>query len=88
MASLSPSQFAFFMRDRLRSLLRLEYLLITGGGSSWTLREVIKTSNNKFKRWGRGDGVGRTLGMEDAGCYAVAASVLGRDTNVGNPVRT
>ncbi|PNH04956.1 hypothetical protein TSOC_008838 [Tetrabaena socialis] len=47
---LSPSQFAFFMRDRVHTLLRLEYLLITGAGGSWTVRDIIKASNNMFKK--------------------------------------
>ncbi|KAG2492112.1 hypothetical protein HYH03_009603 [Edaphochlamys debaryana] len=47
---LSPSQFAFYMRDRLQVLLRLEYLLLTGGGGTWTLRDIMKTSSNVFKK--------------------------------------
>ncbi|GLC67023.1 hypothetical protein PLESTF_000503100 [Pleodorina starrii] len=48
--ALSPSQVAFFVRERVVTLLRLEYLLLTGGGSGMTLRDIMKTSNNSFNR--------------------------------------
>ncbi|GLI59091.1 hypothetical protein VaNZ11_000776 [Volvox africanus] len=48
--ALSPSQVAFFIRERVMTLLRLEYLLLTGGGNGWTLRDVMKMSNNMFRK--------------------------------------
>ncbi|EFJ45428.1 hypothetical protein VOLCADRAFT_105980 [Volvox carteri f. nagariensis] len=47
---LSPSQVAFFIRERVITLLRLEYLLLTGGGNGWTLRDIMKMSNNMFRK--------------------------------------
>lgn len=48
--ALSPSQVAFFVRERVITLLRLEYLLLSGGGSDWTLRDIMKMTNNMFKK--------------------------------------
>ncbi|GIM11036.1 hypothetical protein Vretimale_14395, partial [Volvox reticuliferus] len=48
--ALSPSQVAFFIRERVMTLLRLEYLLLMGGGNGWTLRDVMKMSNNMFHK--------------------------------------
>lgn len=49
-ATLSPSQFAFFLRDRIHMLLRLEYLVVSGGGKGMTLRDVMKMTNQAFIR--------------------------------------
>ena len=47
---LSPSQLAFFLRDRISTLLRLEHLVVVGGCKNATLREVMKMSNQAFLR--------------------------------------
>lgn len=51
---MSPSLMAFFLRDYRDLLMRLEYLVLTGDSTTWTLRQVFKPSNNCFIKKHRG----------------------------------
>lgn len=48
--TITPSLLAFFIRDHSDLTMRLAFLLASGQGASWTLRDVFKVSNNHFER--------------------------------------